>query len=675
MTVANQTNRIAAVGNAAIGQEVPFSFPYATTSDITVYSRVTATGVETLLAETTNYTLTAASDTGGTLTTVTAVAATSEIHIIRDTPKTQALDLEAGGSFSAENIEDALDKNTKLVIENKDSLDRALRAPATDAVALDLELPNSVDRAGKNLGFDASGNATVTDSSGTFTTTNAYWDSVITKSPKLDIRAFLPSGYVIDGTVDYATQIQAAIDEIKTVGNGCLLVPLGTFRVNTSLDCTGFLGAVGTTYKGLNIEGVSMNGSRILGATSAKPIFDFTASGYCSIEKLRITGHSSDIPNVGLLLARNTGAGSAGFHNFRRIFVEGVYTKGGIYCFASEENHFDNIRITMNAGSTATWCIAFSDSNFESIASDYETILAVTGPMTRTTFIAPQLMMHDNEATGTCLSIRGDVRDLDCYGAFMYSRAQSHVRIYSPSSSDIPYRIAFRNLRAEGYATTSKPDYGIFMTGATTGAFSEIRVEDAYIDAYTYEIYQDNTASGTFAGVIDKVRGVNGLEMKFNKVVHSVINVLTGDLTIDTSITQSDVANYHTGTITLAGEDAVTERNFTTRSYRTTLLKKSSDIRTLANDATPSVITGNIFKTGGTTNITDFDDGLTGQLITVLCKHSLTFDFTTAQDADHNLDGSSADITVDTGDILVFLCEDGTKWQLISNLDASADNN
>ena len=674
MTVANQTNRIAAVGNAAIGQEVPFSFPYAATSDITVYSRVTATGVETLLAETTNYTLTAASDTGGTLTTVTAVAVTSEIHIIRDTPKTQSLDLEQGGSFNAENIEDALDKNTKLIIENKDSLDRALRAPVTDAVALDLEIPNSVDRAGKNLGFDDDGNVTVTDSEGTFTSTNAYWDSVITKSPKLDIRAFLPSGYVTDGTVDYATQIQAAIDEIKTVGNGCLLVPLGTFRVNTSLDCTGFLGLVGTTYKGLNIEGVSMNGSRILGATSGKPVFDFTASGYCSMQNLRITGHTSNEPNVAILLARNDVAGSAGQHNFRRIFAQGEFTKGGIYNFASEVNVFDDIHITITGGG-ATWCLAFTESNFDSITSEYETILTTTAPITRNEMIGGRLIMNDNPATGTCLYLYDSVSDLSLYGAYMYSAAQSHIKMYSSDSSDVPSRINFYNLRAEGKAATTKPDYGIFMTGASDGAFSEILVDNAYIDAYTYEVYQDNTASGAFAGMIGRIRGVHGLEMKFNKVIHSVINVLVGDLTIDTSITQSDVANYHTGTITLAGEDAVTERNFTTRSHRTALWKKSSDIRTLADEATPSVITGNVFKTGGTTNITDFDDGLTGQLITVLCKHSLTFDFTTAQDADHNLDGSSADITVDTGDILVFLCEDGTKWQLISNLDASADNN
>ena len=93
MTISNQTNRTSAVGNAAVGQEVPFLFPIEATSELTVISRVTATGVETTLAETTNYTVVIDNGSGGTVTTVTAVAATSEIHIIRNTSRIFGLDI------------------------------------------------------------------------------------------------------------------------------------------------------------------------------------------------------------------------------------------------------------------------------------------------------------------------------------------------------------------------------------------------------------------------------------------------------------------------------------------------------------------------------------------------------------------------------------------------------
>ncbi len=46
-------------------------------------------------------------------------------------------------------------------------------------------------------------------------------------------------------------------------------------------------------------------------------------------------------------------------------------------------------------------------------------------------------------------------------------------------------------------------------------------------------------------------------------------------------------------------------------------------ITTLADDATPSVSAGNLFKTGGTTTITDFDNGIVGQTIKILAAHSV----------------------------------------------------
>ena len=247
--------------------------------------------------------------------------------------------------------------------------------------------------------------------------------------------------------------------------------------------------------------------------------------------------------------------------------------------------------------------------------------------------------------------------------------------MYSPAATETIYRISFHNLRCEGKAATTKPDYGIFMTGATNGAFSEILVKNSFIAAYIYEIYQDNSVTGYFTGIIDRVRSFFGLEMKFNKVINSQINVLMGDLTVDTSIDRSEVINYFTGTISLTGITNTITKDYYNRIFQTDTIKWVDNIGTLANDATPSVATGNLWITGGTTTITDFDDGITGQIITVLCKHTLDFDVDTAQDADHNLDGSSADLNGETGDILQWLCEDGTTWQLISYIDATDDNN
>lgn len=159
MTISNQTNSTSATGTNTVGQEVPYEFSTASSSDIKVESKVSATDVPTKLEETTNYTVTVG-DSGGTVTMVTAVVTTAEIWVTRNTAKTQTLDLETGDAFNAKNVEDALDKNTKLIIENANK--KVISAPDTDDSSLDLNLPNAVDRASKYLTFDASGNVTAT---------------------------------------------------------------------------------------------------------------------------------------------------------------------------------------------------------------------------------------------------------------------------------------------------------------------------------------------------------------------------------------------------------------------------------------------------------------------------------------------------------------------------------
>lgn len=163
MTVANQTARTSATGTAAAGQEIPFSFPAGATSDIKVRTRLTSTGVQSdPLTETTHYTVSLSGDVGGTVTMVSAVAATYTIHVYRETPRTQSLDLEAGGTFNGENVEDALDKAIRAINDLYDRVSRCIQMPATDA-SLDMELDSSVDRASNYLAFTAAGGVTVVD--------------------------------------------------------------------------------------------------------------------------------------------------------------------------------------------------------------------------------------------------------------------------------------------------------------------------------------------------------------------------------------------------------------------------------------------------------------------------------------------------------------------------------
>jgi len=90
----------------------------------------------------------------------------------------------------------------------------------------------------------------------------------------------------------------------------------------------------------------------------------------------------------------------------------------------------------------------------------------------------------------------------------------------------------------------------------------------------------------------------------------------------------------------------------------------------VVSDTTPSVLASNTFLTDvGVLTITDFDEGTTGQEITVISKGAITFDTTGT-----NLTGSSVDLVTADGDVTRWICEDGTTWRLIGFVNASADN-
>ena len=256
MVVTNETNRTSVVGTGA-EQIITFSFPIVNNSDITVYKRLISTGAQETLTETTNYTVTNNGSAGGSITTVTPFfASTYQIHIVRNTPVTQSLDLEQGGSFNAEFVEAAFDKATKLITENKDSVDRVLRFPATDPTTSLGELPNSKDRAGKVLSFDSTSGAPTASSAvptGSVTI-SAFAETFLDDANALTTMATIQGMSVInvknatygaagDGVTDDKTAFESAIS--ATSSDGILYIPEGTFLLSSSVTINKSLRIIG----------------------------------------------------------------------------------------------------------------------------------------------------------------------------------------------------------------------------------------------------------------------------------------------------------------------------------------------------------------------------------------------------------------------------------------------
>ena len=81
----------------------------------------------------------------------------------------------------------------------------------------------------------------------------------------------------------------------------------------------------------------------------------------------------------------------------------------------------------------------------------------------------------------------------------------------------------------------------------------------------------------------------------------------------------------------------------------------------LANNATPSVLNGHVFKTGGTTTITDFDDGVVEQELIILAEHSVTI-----TDGSPIVLNGSGNYAMTTGDTLTLRMFNSQIWHEVS---------
>ncbi|MBM4283574.1 MAG: hypothetical protein FJ137_23485, partial [Deltaproteobacteria bacterium] len=156
MTINTTTTRVSYTGDGVTTAfAVPFSF--FGVAELEVISRVISTGVETVLALTTNYTVSGGNGSTGTVTAVAAPSATVQLTIRRKTTRTQLVDYTPNDPFPAETHERALDRLTALVQEVGEESDRSLKYPKTDATGISTTLPSSVDRANKIAAYDATG--------------------------------------------------------------------------------------------------------------------------------------------------------------------------------------------------------------------------------------------------------------------------------------------------------------------------------------------------------------------------------------------------------------------------------------------------------------------------------------------------------------------------------------
>ena len=159
MTVDTVIVRHAYIGG--VGQvDFDYDFKIYTASDIEVY-------VEGVLT-TSGFTVSGVGNDNGGTVTFTESQDNKNVVLVSQIAGTQLLDLVRFGAFDAENVEEALDKVTRLTLQNNDGVNRSIRVNSGDPLpAPSFTFPETLaERANKILSFDGAGDSVEAVNSG-----------------------------------------------------------------------------------------------------------------------------------------------------------------------------------------------------------------------------------------------------------------------------------------------------------------------------------------------------------------------------------------------------------------------------------------------------------------------------------------------------------------------------
>lgn len=141
MTIASSTRKAGPFTGDDASTVFAFSFKVFSASDLYVVKAVAATGVETVLTLTTDYTVTLNADQnnnpGGTVTLLSALASGYTLTLTSSLGYLQPTDLTNQGGFYPQVITTALDRLTILAQQLKERLDRAVVVPISSALTVD----------------------------------------------------------------------------------------------------------------------------------------------------------------------------------------------------------------------------------------------------------------------------------------------------------------------------------------------------------------------------------------------------------------------------------------------------------------------------------------------------------------------------------------------------------
>ena len=425
---------------------------------------------------------------------------------------------------------------------------------------------------------------------------------LIVKDPVFDVRAYEAVG---DGSTDDTTAIQDAIDAAELAGGGIVFFPTGNYKITSALT--------------LNADYVGLVG---LGLKSC--IYQATVD--------------TDI----LQIAKSVSGGAAHYYNFVRD-MSLIAIKGDSKGISAEEAHYLDLR---NLYICSGWR---DDTKGYGIYIKKCYWGNIDGIKIAETGARP----YSNST------------DAPYYGIYFTTSCSlwtvKDCAIYYCGKGLVAYQAASASIRHSDFSNiylSACTVYGMDFYNASLNTFSALNYEGNVAD-----IIIDNMSESTFLSLHG-----NDITLGSNSNANTFISCqMTNTYTIaglrNAFINcgqESATPPVDTGTETLW----INFQDITTTPTPIYRNRCVVPLQALANDATPSILGADKWKTGGTTTITDFDDGYEGQIITIVAEHSITI-----TDGTNILLNGSANFDMVATDTLTLIQKADGKWYEIGRSD------
>lgn len=318
MTISS-TNRKAGpyIGNGTT-TVFPFYFKVFTAADVEVVRLTVATNIETVLALTTDYTVSLNTDQnanpGGSITLVAgALASGYNLVVTSAIGNLQPTDLTNQGGFYPDVINDALDRATIQIQQLQEGLDRAALLPITsaaDSAALvaDIErLASSAD----NLDIDANNIGSINTVAGAISNVNSVATNIA------NVNAVAGNATNINAVNSNSTNINAVNSNktnIDTVaGNNTNITTVAGISANVTTVAGISSNVTSVAGNSTNINAVAGNATNINAVNANKTNIDTVATNNTAINSVytNMTAVTSAYTNIAAIIDAPTQAANA----------------------------------------------------------------------------------------------------------------------------------------------------------------------------------------------------------------------------------------------------------------------------------------------------------------------------------------------------------------------------